>query len=43
MTLLRALLAVSLSLAAPFAAAQWSPTKPMRIVVPFPAGGIVDL
>ena len=25
------------------ALAQWAPTKPIRIIVPFPAGGIVDL
>lgn len=25
------------------ASAQWAPTKPLRIIVPFPAGGIVDL
>ena len=25
------------------AVAQWTPTKPVRIIVPFPAGGIVDL
>jgi tripartite-type tricarboxylate transporter receptor subunit TctC len=37
-------LALALLLAAPLAGAQqWSPTKPLRIIVPFPAGGIVDL
>ena len=33
----------ALCLCAPLALAQWSPTKPVRIIVPFPAGGIVDL
>ncbi len=28
---------------ASLASAQWSPSKPIRIIVPFPAGGIVDL
>lgn len=37
------LLAVSFCLAAPLAAAQWAPTKPVRVIVPFPSGGIVDL
>ncbi len=36
-------LALILAIAAPLAVAQWSPTKPVRIIVPFPAGGIVDL
>ena len=41
--LLRAAVAFAFTLVAPIAFAQWSPTKPVRIVVPFPAGGIVDL
>ena len=35
-------LALAFSSAAP-ALAQWAPTNPVRIIVPFPAGGIVDL
>ena len=42
-TLPRLLLAFALTLLAPLAHAQWSPTKPVRIIIPFPAGGIVDL
>jgi tripartite-type tricarboxylate transporter receptor subunit TctC len=39
----RLLVALALALLAPLAHAQWSPTKPVRIIIPFPAGGIVDL
>ena len=35
-------LALTVFSAAP-AMAQWMPTRPVRIIVPFPAGGIVDL
>ena len=42
-TLLRGALALACTLMTPLALAQWAPTKPVRIVVPFPAGGIVDL
>jgi tripartite-type tricarboxylate transporter receptor subunit TctC len=42
-TLPHLLLAFALALLAPLAHAQWSPTKPVRIIIPFPAGGIVDL
>ncbi len=43
MKLLRTFLMLSMALHASQALAQWSPTKPLRIIVPFPAGGIVDL
>ncbi len=39
----RLLVALAFALLAPLAHAQWAPTKPVRIIVPFPAGGIVDL
>jgi tripartite-type tricarboxylate transporter receptor subunit TctC len=40
----RLLAAAALALASSQAGAQaWAPTKPVRIIVPFPAGGIVDL
>jgi tripartite-type tricarboxylate transporter receptor subunit TctC len=39
----RLLTALVLALAAMPAWAQWAPTKPVRIIVPFQAGGIVDL
>jgi tripartite-type tricarboxylate transporter receptor subunit TctC len=42
-TLPHLLLAFALALLAPLAHAQWSPTKPVRIIIPFPAGGIVEL
>jgi tripartite-type tricarboxylate transporter receptor subunit TctC len=38
----RVVSALVLSIAAPLACAQWAPTKPVRIVVPFPSGGILD-
>ena len=42
--LLRLTFAAALALAAPWSQAQtWAPTKPVRIIIPFPAGGIVDL
>jgi tripartite-type tricarboxylate transporter receptor subunit TctC len=36
-------LAAALAIAAPIAGAQQFPSRPLRIIVPFPAGGIVDL
>lgn len=41
--MIKLLISLALSIVAPLAAAQWAPTKPVRIVIPFPAGGIVDL
>ncbi len=39
----RLLAGLAFALLAPLAHAQWAPTKPVRVIVPFPAGGIVDL
>jgi len=40
---LLALSALTVALAAPLAAAQGFPTKPIRIIVPYAAGGLVEL
>ncbi len=40
--ILRALLTASFSLVATLAFGQTYPNKPVRIVVPYPAGGTVD-
>lgn len=41
-TLLTALLAMFTTLAAPACAAQWEPTKPIRLIIPYGAGGRTD-
>ena len=38
----RLLSALALLMVVPLASAQWAPTKPLRIIVPFPSGGILD-
>ena len=43
MRISRWLAALLLALTAPLISAQWAPTKPVRIIVAFPPGGIVDL
>lgn len=43
MNIVRWLVPSLLALAVPLASAQWAPIKPVRIIVPFPAGGSVDL
>lgn len=41
--LVRALVALSMAAIAPFASAQAFPSKPIRLICPFPPGGAVDI
>ena len=43
MTFLRVLACVALALAVPAMAADPYPSKPIRMIVPYPAGGVADV
>ena len=41
-SLLSAVALLTLACAAPYGYAQWAPTRPVRLIVPYPAGGPLD-